>query len=699
MAQIGTTTKSVACPDWGNGSYTYKLTIIENSTDTPNNSHNVTVKFEILAVKSYYTNQADSDATFSITTDAGASYTPNSNVRGSHSTQYNNWVEIGSWTGDLTGNADGSLSITASVTYGWSSSYLPNNTTISLTASATTIPRASDISVVSTARMGTTISILVTQKTQMFSHKLYYKLGTESSYTLIGQSTSQLNKTYSFTIPDVSTSLPNANGTSCTLRCDTYPNITYNGTAMESTGSLTVTVPANYTPTISYVTDSTYPQEKSTVVKAITGWSASTWPFIQGYSIVAVKSSASGSHGSTVTNRTLTLGSESKTTGGTGAQVTTFTDVLANTSNTLTLRVLDSRGRQGTGSNRTILANAYTSPTVKINVARCLQDGTINALGTYAKVSLKWTWSSIKKTSNSSELNSATIKVYLGSSTTALITYNTTTNNQTSWVQMSTILSTYQTSSSYTFRAVITDKLSSNEDQVVLSKAEMPFSVYDAGSGVGATFGQMATEIGYNFYAQQVNIRDGKDLNLRASSTTTNDPGDLVFQDYSGTEVGRIWKDASTNRFLMRFSSSQSGQQIATLQAVYPVGSIYISTSSTNPGTTFGFGTWTAIGQGRVLMGVGTGTDSNSNTKTITGGETGGEYTHKLTTTEMPKHKHQSYKNLVNAAGTGTAMRTASGTSYGTAYNTAYDTTEAGGDGYHNIVQPYLGVYMWERTR
>jgi hypothetical protein len=53
----------------------------------------------------------------------------------------------------------------------------------------------------------------------------------------------------------------------------------------------------------------------------------------------------------------------------------------------------------------------------------------------------------------------------------------------------------------------------------------------------------------------------------------------------------------------------------AALQALHPVGSIYTSTSSTNPGTSFGFGTWIAYGAGRVLIGNGGG---------YTAGSTGG---------------------------------------------------------------------------
>ena len=40
----------------------------------------------------------------------------------------------------------------------------------------------------------------------------------------------------------------------------------------------------------------------------------------------------------------------------------------------------------------------------------------------------------------------------------------------------------------------------------------------------------------------------------------------------------------------------------AALQALHPIGSIYTNVTSTNPGTLFGFGTWTAFGAGRVMV-------------------------------------------------------------------------------------------------
>ena len=79
------------------------------------------------------------------------------------------------------------------------------------------------------------------------------------------------------------------------------------------------------------------------------------------------------------------------------------------------------------------------------------------------------------------------------------------------------------------------------------------------------------------------------------------------------------------------------------LDKMYPIGSIYISTTLSTPsqvGSAIG-GTWESYGQGRTLVGVG---KSDQEYKI---NSTGGESTHKLTVDEMPSHTHQ-----VTATGT-----------------------------------------------
>lgn len=55
---------------------------------------------------------------------------------------------------------------------------------------------------------------------------------------------------------------------------------------------------------------------------------------------------------------------------------------------------------------------------------------------------------------------------------------------------------------------------------------------------------------------------NGSDVVLRAA-TDSSDPPDILFQDGTGSEVGRIWKDPTQPIFLCRFSGVDGQKQIA----------------------------------------------------------------------------------------------------------------------------------------
>lgn len=133
----------------------------------------------------------------------------------------------------------------------------------------------------------------------------------------------------------------------------------------------------------------------------------------------------------------------------------------------------------------------------------------------------------------------------------------------------------------------------------------------------------------------------------------------------------------------------------AALAQIYPVGSIYTNAAvSTNPATLLGFGTWTAFGSGRVLVGV-----DAAQTEFDTLGETGGAKTHTLTTAEMPSHSHNISAAYTTAGGgttSGTAVPPHNGVASGG--NFAVTSGSAGSGGAHNNLQPYITVYMWQRT-
>lgn len=135
------------------------------------------------------------------------------------------------------------------------------------------------------------------------------------------------------------------------------------------------------------------------------------------------------------------------------------------------------------------------------------------------------------------------------------------------------------------------------------------------------------------------------------------------------------------------------GVDTATLvDLFYPIGSIYMSTDTTNPQSRFTGTYWLPI-YNRFLLGAG---------DTYKAGTMGGEATHTLTRSEIPSHYHDEY--LGNNGGSDSAPSGYSGwpniayISNKTWWVTGSKTSAAGGDGAHNNMPPYLAVYMWRRV-
>lgn len=143
----------------------------------------------------------------------------------------------------------------------------------------------------------------------------------------------------------------------------------------------------------------------------------------------------------------------------------------------------------------------------------------------------------------------------------------------------------------------------------------------------------------------------------------------------------------------------------AALSAMYPVGSIYTNASvSTNPATLFGFGTWTAFGAGRVMVGLNA-SDSSFDTLEETGGSKDAIVVSHTHSASDSGHQHTVTLGSINAFGTGSSGSRGvySGTGTGTrdlsesaTANISVSTT--GSSGTNANLPPYIVVYMWKRT-
>lgn len=116
-----------------------------------------------------------------------------------------------------------------------------------------------------------------------------------------------------------------------------------------------------------------------------------------------------------------------------------------------------------------------------------------------------------------------------------------------------------------------------------------------------------------------------------------------------------------------------------TLDSIYPVGSVYISLTSTNPGT-YLKGTWEQFAQGRTLVGVGKGSDG-TNTQSFAVDDIGGEYKHLLTKKEL---SFIDYGALLQQNGSAIGVH-------------SHGPGESGSEKV-SLMQPYYTVYFWKRV-
>jgi hypothetical protein len=207
---------------------------------------------------------------------------------------------------------------------------------------------------------------------------------------------------------------------------------------------------------------------------------------------------------------------------------------------------------------------------------------------------------------------------------------------------------------------------------------------------------------------------------------------DIASPTFTGTPAGPTATAGSNTTQL-----ATTAFVTAALQAVYPVGSIYVNaTSSSNPSSLLGFGTWEAFGAGRVMVGLNA-SDSDFDTAEETGGSktssasgsisgtVGGT---SLTEAQMPKHYHQmrgpnsvtapqndqgaSYSwgnygggtaddpaqqyGTYSTGGSAASGGTGTGTSNGDSHTHSFSGTFTGSA--TSVVQPYIVVRMWKRT-
>lgn len=155
------------------------------------------------------------------------------------------------------------------------------------------------------------------------------------------------------------------------------------------------------------------------------------------------------------------------------------------------------------------------------------------------------------------------------------------------------------------------------------------------------------------------------------------------------------------------------GKEIKELifESIYPVGSIYSTVSSENPGVTFGFGQWEQWGSGKVPIGVDANSDDFSDVEA-----TGGKTEYKLSaaigainntqttigyikdTKTKYQEKYDTHSDFAGSSeGSGYAIGTSSLVSFERWNHSTVVVEHDSDDRNVKIIPPYITCYMWKR--
>lgn len=214
-----------------------------------------------------------------------------------------------------------------------------------------------------------------------------------------------------------------------------------------------------------------------------------------------------------------------------------------------------------------------------------------------------------------------------------------------------------------------------DQDDIQIDFNEVEDS-YEVGDIVGAIDNVTGIAVKTEIKKKIVKIKDGRitvDLDTTSGASKVSHGG-----DFNGEQL-------------------QGGDSGVNPEAVFPIGSIYMTASDVNPAVLFGFGTWERL-KDRLLMAAG---------DIYAAGSTGGSATHKhttaahtLTVSEMPAHEHTAKGWAAVVDGSGTYI-----TLGGQGASPIYSTNKTGGNQPHShgdtsmtsSLGPYKAYYVWER--
>lgn len=566
-----------------------------------------------------------------------------------------------------------------------------------------TIPRATTPTLsASSVACGSNITINLPRHSSSFTHRISYKIGGKDKGTI----TTNAGTSFAWTVPNLGSYMPNSTGVWVVLRVETMSGSTVIG--YKDIG-FTATAPSSWVPTASI----------SSIAEATANLATQFGGYVQSKSTLRVKSAGSGSNGSSISSYVVTIQGRKYN----GTDITSAA-ISASGTVPVTLTVTDSRGRTASKTqNVTVLA--YSPPQITVSSVARTSDEATTATCTY----------NFSIASVNSKNTKAFYIQYLNGSTWTDITRMSDVYTKTGSVTSGAIFGVDATTR---VRFVAKDYFS----EVVIEREVGPtFTLMNFGAGgkslaigmLSANDGYFEVGLPFRLGGQQSYAQPGKlwfnDTSMesgafcrkvfeaygsnggafvpvhfkcpKAWSPTGADIwmfGECGFQNgpystqYAENLLGRFW-DGQGREWLGMWTKTKLDETAnpwgymkvtwtSAVLAFFPVGSVYLTYTNTNPGTIMG-GTWVQFSQGRVLLGQGTGSDG-STSQTFGAGATGGRYTSdQINTTNSALSGFPS--NGPNYADRCIVRKQAAG------YNQERDAMIS-------LVQPYQVIYAWRRT-
>lgn len=504
--------------------------------------------------------------------------------------------------------------------------------------------------------MGTATTVNISELNSVFTHTVRYSFGALSG--TIANKTTSLSVAWTPDIATFAAAIPNAASSVGTIWVDTYNGSTKVGTTSKN---FTLKVPTSVVPSLTTVNHS----ETISTVSTIVG------KYAKNLSKIAVSLTGyAGIYGSTITKQEVIFQGITYNVTQAGATSLTWTmpDPL-NASGSIDIvgRVTDSRGYTKS-TTVTIDALDYVAPAIStFNVQRALSNGTLDAVGTYAKVTSIGSVSSLLNTTQRNTLTYTILYRARGTAPWTTLKADTVLAVGTLALDVVETLGTGQfaATNAYEFRLDVKDKFNTTLTILVVGTGQVTLSLNKAGIGVGKVWQQGTIDAEGDIYASGDVYSRGVKLGVGFIMPV----GSIHAYAAAAAPTGYSLCDGGT------LSRTTEAALFAVIGTTYGAGDG--STTFNKPNL-----------KGRIPVGL-----DSAQTEFNTLNKSGGAKTHTLSVTEMPSHNHAPTSGNANFWGYNDADTEATIAS-GSAFDIRGATTtgSTGGDGAHNNLQPYLVV-------